>query len=963
MCLLDCVVLIIRRLFLFSLILSNAGISTEYVERFVNKCAAAPSVIFECAKYGAALGTGAGITARLLTNNAAAIGTIGLLAPFVEECTRDAIPLGVTSSLVMRLLQWGWITSITTGVLVPFIAKKWWPEHNSPLAKYSAPIGTFSYGLFSKLTDSNYFASIMGLLTPFLLNRIFNGPDEAKLNEKNGLLDVIDDSIRTEPSSCSENDSRLESNALNRAHVYFDIKRGSNSVLLVGTEYGQESFRVQVPDTHTSFSQYSQNNFSIEPSNNAILFKYRANNSKEVFDLLVNRNGDVEFRDSIETYTGWNEHKTFGIKTSGILKNNGKQAFYSLIASANQIHNSGTIMAGTAQFFQNYFFNSGVLQLGKKPENLVDLASKHTTNTRITPNYKPKTIENCGTLRSNGQFRIKSLDYNEHGCSDFGDFNISGNINIDTNKFMIVEGTASGQVSNLQIGNGGNFLANQLQFPQVQNLNIGQNSLLHSSNTYNITVNNNFTNNGSITSGYDISLHLKRIPRTRQTGFVFARGTFNSNYEIQRKPDNTPDITKDPKSREYLIRHTPDPDSQDFKRLLDEFYKRVKYNPNADNVEENNLPAAIARKIKQIVYTDHYLNTITYHHDSYGRVVDVTETGYIWQRRTQESREFTIHTPEDFDQDLDNKNQFIGAFRNQQNAKTTAAQDLLKYIEAKRMDELKRLFLRQIMAAMYGAKVYDPCVRDILNDPYLRALAHWDRIADDEKNNIISEQPETLNIIEAINDARSWVGDQVRHLGINAQRFVNEIAIPLQAVTEYLPYTALPWFSKMVSNFLPARIIPAMAGSTVLAAGAIVPELVAIGTAMGVTSAVISGVKAYFNENAGGDGNNTGNRNNTSNQRIQSTPQDADRYIDGLNRRGVLSQRKQTKDGYDYFEITRKCEYNGIRFRKGDYISRDTLHHEWEWFRGPKNHKGAIESVGGQLRQRSIDPSRILKIK
>jgi hypothetical protein len=98
-------------------------------------------------------------------------------------------------------------------------------------------------------------------------------------------------------------------------------------------------------------------------------------------------------------------------------------------------------------------------------------------------------------------------------------------------------------------------------------------------------------------------------------------------------------------------------------------------------------------------------------------------------------------------------------------------------------------------------------------------------------------------------------------------------------------------------------------------------------------------------------------------ERISSTPQDADRYLKGLtDQRGVLNYKGKTRDGHDHYEFMKKCEYNGVKFKKGDFISRDTCHHEWEWFRGKDYHKGAIESKTG-TRYKDGQKSRILKVK
>lgn len=97
-------------------------------------------------------------------------------------------------------------------------------------------------------------------------------------------------------------------------------------------------------------------------------------------------------------------------------------------------------------------------------------------------------------------------------------------------------------------------------------------------------------------------------------------------------------------------------------------------------------------------------------------------------------------------------------------------------------------------------------------------------------------------------------------------------------------------------------------------------------------------------------------------QRVTAVKQDADNYINGIREKGVLSKKGRTLDGFDYFKVEKKCEYMGQKLRKGDYLSRDTLHHEWELFRGPKNHQGAIDPLTGKLNVEKRDTSRILRI-
>lgn len=93
--------------------------------------------------------------------------------------------------------------------------------------------------------------------------------------------------------------------------------------------------------------------------------------------------------------------------------------------------------------------------------------------------------------------------------------------------------------------------------------------------------------------------------------------------------------------------------------------------------------------------------------------------------------------------------------------------------------------------------------------------------------------------------------------------------------------------------------------------------------------------------------------------RTVSTRQDADNYINGL--KGKLSQKGVTKDKHEYYKVMEKVEYKGIKFKKGDYLSRDELHHEWEWFRGKDTHRGAIDSISGKL-YKGADSGRTLKL-
>ena len=106
-----------------------------------------------------------------------------------------------------------------------------------------------------------------------------------------------------------------------------------------------------------------------------------------------------------------------------------------------------------------------------------------------------------------------------------------------------------------------------------------------------------------------------------------------------------------------------------------------------------------------------------------------------------------------------------------------------------------------------------------------------------------------------------------------------------------------------------------------------------------------------------------GNGSCAAQQRTVADRKDADNYIDKLIDKGVLSEKKIAKDKREYFEFRKKCEYMGIKFKKGQYLERDTMHHEWEYFRDKNTHLGAIDPLTGELNTAKRDLSRTLKIQ
>ncbi len=314
--------------------------------------------------------------------------------------------------------------------------------------------------------------------------------------------------------------NKNEESYLREADVCFDIQKNRGKLELIGKEKGKKKFNLQITDsTFNNFTEYTEGNFHIARLDNRLLLQYRADDDKEALDIFIKQNGDVEFRETEQKYTGC---KTYGVRTNGILENRGNQAFFFLVASAKQIHNYGTILSYNVQFFQNYLFNSGVLQFGEMPLGITDLLITHSTNKNAAPMLKMHTIENYGTFKSNGQFNIKGgLHYHEHGTSDFENLATSGgDINVN-NGSMEVKETLSGGVRDLTLQNNSMLGMKKSNVGSVRNFHIGDNGLIHSKEAFNLQVKGRYQNSGSLISDDRISLTVENLGSNQQ-GVLYA---------------------------------------------------------------------------------------------------------------------------------------------------------------------------------------------------------------------------------------------------------------------------------------------------------------------------------------------------------------------------------------------------------------------------------------------------------
>ncbi|MDR2666966.1 MAG: hypothetical protein LBB34_02520 [Holosporales bacterium] len=77
---------------------------------------------------------------------------------------------------------------------------------------------------------------------------------------------------------------------------------------------------------------------------------------------------------------------------------------------------------------------------------------------------------------------------------------------------------------------------------------------------------------------------------------------------------------------------------------------------------------------------------------------------------------------------------------------------------------MNRRFWEAVKKALTGAGVGDPDVQALLQDPYFNALVNWNNTTETEQERIQAEHPETVDLAEAIEDARYELHDFSRWL-------------------------------------------------------------------------------------------------------------------------------------------------------------------------------------------------------
>jgi hypothetical protein len=312
-----------------------------------------------------------------------------------------------------------------------------------------------------------------------------------------------------------------------------------------------------------------------------------------------------------------------------------------------------------------------------------------------------------------------------------------------------------------------------------------------------------------------------------------------------------------------------------------------------------------------------------------------------------ETRDITVPIPADITQALDGKSQSIPGFRNAQKARMQLARELGRLTAAQRKAEMNARFWEAVKKALAGAGASDPDVQALLQDPYFSALVNWDDTSEAEQERIQREHPETVDLTEIIEDARYDLHDFTKWLDNPVRRFLDDIVTPLSALAMIHPYVRGPVMAYQGARTAIAMAPRMRAAAAIIGAGAV---------------AGYDRIRTFFSEMSGGDGSKGGKDRGSSKERMQNTPQEVGNYFQELRKLNVLGKGRRTTDGHWAYEIVKDFSYKGERFQKGNFISRDRLHHKIEWFKDKDTHSGAIEPKGG-TRYKVGNPTRKLRFK
>jgi hypothetical protein len=169
---------------------------------------------------------------------------------------------------------------------------------------------------------------------------------------------------------------------LDEANVSFDVQKIE----------GRETFKQQILDSmFATFAGRQTGNFNLQRLADGLV-QLTYNNS---LNLRIGQNGDIIIPEGDHD---WTQFEKVGIRTSGTLEKRGNQAFSSITTCANAFYNFGALKTTySSQLYNNYLFNSGVIQLNDASKGFA--VTRGAAPTRVVrPEFKDHVVRNYGTF-------------------------------------------------------------------------------------------------------------------------------------------------------------------------------------------------------------------------------------------------------------------------------------------------------------------------------------------------------------------------------------------------------------------------------------------------------------------------------------------------------------------------------------------------------------------------------------
>ncbi|MDR1597330.1 MAG: hypothetical protein LBR89_00115 [Holosporales bacterium] len=561
---------------------------------------------------------------------------------------------------------------------------------------------------------------------------------------------------------------------LRGADVLFDARKTSLGIELTGSENGHAIFRACIPQKSTTFNEFSQGPFYSIKVENGVLWGYITEEG-ETLEVLVKPNGDMTLSKCVRSDVGHYKRKTYAFQIYGTFENIGNVAFDDIVISAQQFHNHGTFLSKHCTLAQHYLFNSGIMQFGNIPKEVIELRSNFDPSVLqyAQAQYKNNTVHNSGTILSYGKVQIIRLDYTENGLSNFEDLQMfGGSICVGSaippeptstesspspeaslppespevvRGQMIVRNELSGYVRNISVFDGSYLVARHLSLScPVRNCCLGADAQVHLQQSFGLTVSELFENKGVLSSSGKIDLFISSD--TEYFGLILAK----EKVEVS-------------------------------------FKKLCPVEQTSSTVETKKTQQGDIMSERIMVHIDEYTNT-------------VTNTEYIFKQRKTRVNQLGKNLPSKVQQELQKRDDLLIScicsmerFVNQM----LSEQEAIARLEREYNRDVLRILLRCGAARIDIVKIWQNTLRRVLSIEKRTVAAIQDKydvsvatkILDHEHPKIGILLEYSMHIRKSISRDAQLPGAQ--KLSDTARIFVNDVVVPVVVIATAMKKDAL----------------------------------------------------------------------------------------------------------------------------------------------------------------------------